>query len=237
MRRTTCGLAVAVLGSLAVAAPAMADSEISDPCGTNDLSLPGIVNRDPTAPWLDLCTVDVRGTTGSNGLRALQATLHVTGDTADRRGVGAYTFNFTAGTCTGTLRFEDLGPNKPDSRTVVGGQCDGTSPPCPLPLENCTTSPAGGTVFQRVLPASAGKASGSTVSFDFDPGALPAHAVPKSLLAAFAPGKSLTSLTAASFLRGQAGTTDDDGVFWLMDQANGEKPVALGGGTSKRARR
>ena len=235
MRRTACGLAVAALGSLAVAAPAMADSEITDPCGTNDLSLPGIVNRDPTAPWLDLCSVDVRGTAGSNGLRGVQAVLHVTGDTADDRGLAAYTFNFTAGTCTGTLRFENLGPNKPDSRTSIIGQCDGTSPPCPLPIEGCTTSPTGGSEFQRVLPASAGKASGSTVSFAFDPGALPDHAVPKALLAAFAPGKSVSNLSAISFVRGQAGTTDDDGVFWLADDANGDKPVALGGSTRKRA--
>src|SRR5690349_21783872 len=156
MRRTTCGLAVAVLGSLAVAAPAMADSEITDPCGTNDLSLPGIVNRDPTAPWLDLCSVDVRGTAGGNGLRGLHATSHVTGDTADRRGVAAYTFNFTAGDCTGTLRFEDLGPSSSESRTSIIGQCGGKTTPCdpPIPLENCVTF-TGGTEYSRVLPASA----------------------------------------------------------------------------------
>ena len=236
MRRTAYGLTAAVLGSLAVAAPAMADSEIKDPCGTNDVSLPGIVNRDPTAPWLDLCSVDVRGTAGSNGLRGVHATSHVTGDTADRRGVAAYTFYFTAGDCNGTLRFEDLGPNSSGSRTSILGDCGGTSAPCAVPLEGCVTYTPG-TEFQRVLPASAGKASGSTVSFDFDPGALPAHAVPKALLDAFAPGKSLTNLSAASFVRGQAGTTDDDGVFWLMDSADGDKPVALGGGTRKRARR
>jgi len=58
-----------------------------------------------------------------------------------------------------------------------------------------------------------------------------------ALLAAFAPGKSLTGLSAMSFLRGQAGTTADDGVFWLTDEANGDKPVGLGGSARRRSSR
>jgi hypothetical protein len=235
MRRTTCGLAAAVLGSLAVAAPAMADGEITDPCGTDTLSLPGIVNRDPTIPSEDICSVDVRGAAGSGALRALHAVTHVSGDTANRGGAAAYTLNFTAGTCTGTLRYADGAPGATTGSLHVLGQCGGKSTPCPLQLPNsaCFTF-TGGVPFDRALPVAGAKLAGSTVTLDFDPNTLPAHAVPQALLDGFRAGQSLSGLSAYTFLRVPDGPGAEDAAFWVLDQADGTKPVGLGRAARRR---
>jgi hypothetical protein len=228
MRRTARGLTVAVLGSLAIAAPAAADNEITDPCGTGSASLPGLVARDPTVPWLDLCGADVRGRAGSGSLRALRATLRLAGDTAGRAGSAGYVFAFMAGTCSGALRYEDLGPGTTAGRLKLSGLCGGTWQQCDLPPVASCVEFVGGDHYDRVLPATGAKVTGSTVTFNFDPNSLPSGAVPQALLDAFRAGRSLSSVEAFTFLRGQAGTTDDDGVFAIMDDAGGTKPVGLG---------
>jgi hypothetical protein len=234
MRRTAAGLAVTALAALATAAPASANNEITDKCGSEDLTLPALVNRDVTIQAFDLCGADVRGTAGSGALRAMHATLRLAGDTA-QRGSAAYWLGFATGPCDARLVYEDLVPPTGSGRALLTGQCGGTFKICQtqLPTEDCGHW-VGGEAIHRVLPATASKLSGSTVTLDFDPGALPAHSVPQAFLDGFQPGRSLTALWASTWVRGQAGATEDDGVYWLMDQGSSSKPLALGGTRTKR---
>src|SRR3954454_1442154 len=98
MRRTACGLVATAFASLAVAAPASADNEVTDPCGlVNNPSVPSTVNNGAPAPWLDLCGADVRGTAANGPLRGIHTTLHLAGDTANRAGSAAYGLVFQGG--------------------------------------------------------------------------------------------------------------------------------------------
>src|SRR3954471_4872352 len=188
MRRIACGLAVAALGALAGAGPAGADTTLSDKCGTNDLSLPALVDRDVTAPWLDLCAGDVKGVAGKGTLRAVQATLTLAGDTADRSGSAAYSVAFDAGPCTATLHYEDLGPGASSGQYGISGQCNAKTAPCEPQItgQACFTT-TGGTPCDRTLPVADAKLSGSTVTLFFDPNALP-RVSPQPLLDGFRAG-------------------------------------------------
>src|SRR4051812_41394697 len=140
MRRTACGLAAAALSSLALAAPASADNEITDPCGPGGVSLPALVNRDVTVPWLDLCSADVRGTAASGTLRGLHVALKLAGDSSNRSNSAAYMFSFATGPCTASLRYEDVVPPAPGGKFSLTGQCGGKLEPCdpPLPASSCS---------------------------------------------------------------------------------------------------
>jgi hypothetical protein len=235
MRRTACGLAAVALGALAAAAPASADNEVTDACGIENASLPGLVSRDHTVPWLDLCGADVRGVAGSGPLRALHVTLRLAGDTANRAGSAAYDFVFTMGTCSGALTLQDLGPSTSATQYSVSGHCDAKTAPCDPPIPPGSSCTSGGVKFTRVLPATGAKISGSTVTFDFDPNALPVPATPKAFLDGFRAGQSLSSLGGFTLARAQYGPTEEYNAQLLVDDMENDKPFALGG--ARRSRR
>jgi hypothetical protein len=221
MRRISCALAAAVLGCLAMAGTAAAKGEISDPCGS-DVSLPGIVNGDPTAPWLDICSGDVGGARGDGPLRAVHAVLHLNGDTADRQGYTAYTLDFTVPNCTGLVAVEDRGRASDPGVVRVAGVCDPNTT-CPLPIWTSCTS--GGRQFN--VSAGTAKLTGSTVTLDFDPNKLSTHSVPKSFFTGLAAG-SLTSVGARTGPVFQNDAFGADAFYgYPTDQANGTKPVSL----------
>jgi hypothetical protein len=222
MRRISCALAAATFGCLALAGTAAAKGEISDPCGT-DVSLPGMVNGDPTLPWLDICSGDVSGAPGDGPLRAIHATLQLNGDTADRQGFTAYTLDFDVPGCTGLLSAEDRGQAGSAGIVRIGGICDASSGPCQVPGATCSF---GGTPFQVI--AGTAKLDGSTVTLAFDPNRLPAHSVPKTFLDGLRAG-TLTSVGARTQLVYQNDAFGEDGIYgYPADQATGNGAVALG---------
>src|SRR3954452_7021705 len=236
MRRTACGFAAVALGALAAAAPASADNEVTDACGLDSASLPGLVNRDETVPWLDLCGADVRGVPGNGPLRGLHVTLRLAGETANRAGSAAYDFVFTtAGSCSGALLLQDLGPSTSAMKYSVSGHCGAKTAPCDPPIPPGSSCTTGGVKFQRDLPATGAKISGSTVTLDFDPNVLPVPATPKAFLDGFQAGQSLSSLGGFTLARTQYGPAEEDNAQLLVDDMENNKPFALGG--ARRSRR
>ena len=158
------------------------------------------------------------------------------GDTA-QRGSASYWLQFAAGGCASLLVYEDLVPPT-GGRALLDGRCGGTFKNCQTmdPTEDCGYW-VGGTPYRRVLPNTAFKVAGQTVTFDFDPNALPAGAAPRQFLDGFQAGKALTNLGAMSSVRGQSSTSEDDSFYVFVDQASSDKPLALGGSTPKRSRR
>lgn len=178
--------ALVVVGAAfaAVAPSAWASGEIVDPCGPGTALVDSSNELEPQIPWLDICSVDVSGFSGTGPLRGVRSVLRMEGhvESSTETGVG-YAARFRTERCTVWQDYVIYPGPARDTGTYLWVYCDYRDEPCPWPESELPHYTCGQADQFRLKdsPAISAGISGNSVRFEFDPNKLPVPSVPGGL--------------------------------------------------------